>query len=40
MSVQKNHTVYRNHDEEELQVEGGTQGAAVLLMQFSDDLDS
>ena len=32
--------IYRNHDEEELQVGGGTQGAAVLLMQFSDDLDS
>ena len=32
--------VYRNHDEDELQVEGGTQGAAVLLMQFSDDLVS
>ena len=30
--------VYRNFDEEELEVEGGTDGAAVLLMQFSDDL--
>ena len=30
--------VYRNFDEEELEVEGGSDGAAVLLMQFSDDL--
>ena len=30
--------VYRNFDEEELEVEGGGDGAAVLLMQFSDDL--
>ena len=30
--------VYRNFDEEEFELEGGADGAAVLLMQFSDDL--
>ncbi len=30
--------VYRNFDEDELEVQGGADGAAVLLMQFSDDL--